>query len=133
MGFIHVSPALSSICLGIFIVQLLVLGDRVEMSTRQMWGFGLMAMALLWNFVCLFDSVSMGWFSQAFVSDRAAADLQKLAWVKMQVKLKQKDDELKTLIDDVESLIMELERENFMLRARVQRLEEELDNALGKR
>jgi O-antigen ligase len=87
MGFIHVSTALSSICLGIFILQLLVLGVRVEMSTRQIWGFGLMAMALLWNFVCLFDSVSMGWFSQAFASDRAAADLQKLAWVKMQVKL----------------------------------------------
>lgn len=30
-------------------------------------------------------------------------------------------------------MVAELERENFMLRARVQRLEEELDNALGKR
>lgn len=30
-------------------------------------------------------------------------------------------------------IVAELERENFMLRARVQRLEEELDNALGKR
>lgn len=30
-------------------------------------------------------------------------------------------------------IVAELERENFMLRARVQRLEEELNNALGKR
>ena len=30
-------------------------------------------------------------------------------------------------------MVAELERENFMLRARVQRLEEELDNALRKR
>lgn len=30
-------------------------------------------------------------------------------------------------------MVAELERENFMLRARVQRLEEELNNALGKR
>lgn len=32
----------------------------------------------------------------------------------------------------VEELIAELERENFMLRARVQRLEEELENASRK-
>ena len=40
----------------------------------------------------------------------------------------QKDGELKTLIDDIDFLIMELERENFMLRARTERLEEELRN-----
>lgn len=57
----------------------------------------------------------------------------KVSGVPYEVELKQKDGELKTLIDDIDSLIMELERENFMLRARVQRLEEELDNALGKR
>lgn len=34
---------------------------------------------------------------------------------------------------DLPDVVAELERENFMLRARVQRLEEELDNALGKR
>lgn len=33
---------------------------------------------------------------------------------------------------NVEELIAELERENFMLRARVQRLEEELENASRK-
>lgn len=57
----------------------------------------------------------------------------KVSGVPYEVELKQKDGELKTLIDDIDSLIMELERENFMLRARVQRLEEELNNALGKR
>lgn len=34
---------------------------------------------------------------------------------------------LSSLIDDIDSLIAELERENFMLRARNERLEEELE------
>lgn len=34
---------------------------------------------------------------------------------------------LSSLIDDIDSLISELERENFMLRARNERLEEELE------
>lgn len=50
----------------------------------------------------------------------------RVSGVPYEVELKQKDGELKTLIDDIDSLIMELERENFMLRARTERLEEEL-------
>jgi predicted RNase H-like nuclease (RuvC/YqgF family) len=50
----------------------------------------------------------------------------KVSGVPYEVELKQKDGELKTLIDDIDSLIMELERENFMLRARTERLEDEL-------
>ncbi len=50
----------------------------------------------------------------------------RVSGVPYEVELKQKDGELKNLIDDIDSLIMELERENFMLRARTERLEEEL-------
>ena len=50
----------------------------------------------------------------------------RVSGVPYEVELKQKDGELKTLIDDIDSLIMELERENFMLRARTERLEDEL-------
>lgn len=87
VGFLHVSPALSSICLGLFILQLLFLGETVSIPGVQRWGFGAMSLALLWNMVCLWDSISMGWITQTFLTDRAAADMQKLALVKIQVKL----------------------------------------------
>ncbi len=87
LGCLHFSPALSSICLGLFVVQLLLMGDTIAMPRYQRVGFFILSMALLWNLLCLYDSVSLGWITQSFVTDRAAADLQKLALVKIQVKL----------------------------------------------
>ncbi len=87
LGCIHFSPALSSICLGLYVLQLLFLADVMAISTVQRWGFAAMSLALFWNLLSLWDSAAMGWMTMSFPTDRAAADLQKLALVKIQVKL----------------------------------------------
>lgn len=58
--------------------------------------------------------------------------MTRVSGVPYEVDLPMTKHTLNGLLDDVESYIAELERENFMLRARVQRLEEELENASRK-
>lgn len=50
----------------------------------------------------------------------------RVSGVPYEVDLPEKNQTLNNLIDDVESFISELERENFMMRARMERLENEL-------
>ena len=91
LGFIHVSPALASICLGLFVIQLLFLGDRVAMSFVQRVSLSLMALSLLWNVLSLMDVyggyITHGLNSHDFMADLSLSDLQKLALTKLQVKL----------------------------------------------
>lgn len=50
----------------------------------------------------------------------------RVSGVPYEVDLPEKNQTLNNLIDDVESFISELERENLMMRARMERLENEL-------
>ncbi|MEY4191854.1 MAG: hypothetical protein RJA00_85 [Bacteroidota bacterium] len=86
-GFVHVSPAVSSIALGLFVLQLILVGDTVPMKGVQRWALFLMAMALCWNMLSLWDSAHGGLVTQSFVTDKAAADLQKMALGKLLIKL----------------------------------------------
>jgi len=87
LGFVHISPALSSIALGLFIFQLVFVGETVLTPGVQRWALFLMAMALCWNLLSLWDSAHTGLVTQSFVSDKAAADLQKMALGKLLIKL----------------------------------------------
>jgi len=87
LGFVHISPALSSIALGLFIFQLVFVGETVPTLGVQRWALFLMAMALCWNLLSLWDSAKTGLVTQSFVSDKAAADLQKMALGKLLIKL----------------------------------------------
>ena len=46
--------------------------------------------------------------------------------VEMDLTVKAKDETMNSLISDIEDLVAELERENMMMRARMDRLENEL-------
>lgn len=92
LAFIHVSPALASICLGLFILQLLFLGDTVAMISVQRIALVLMSLALLWNLMSLMDVAYGGYIthdlnSYGLTTDLTATDLRKLAIGKLQVKL----------------------------------------------
>ncbi len=50
----------------------------------------------------------------------------RVSGVPYEVELGEKNETLNDLIHDVDGLISELERENFMMRARMDRLEDEL-------
>jgi hypothetical protein len=50
----------------------------------------------------------------------------RVSGVPYEVELTGKKDTLNNLITDIDSMIAELERENFMLRARTERLENDL-------
>lgn len=53
----------------------------------------------------------------------------RVSGVPYEVELAEKNQTLNNLIDDVDSLIAELERENLLMRARMDRLENELSIA----
>lgn len=86
-AFVHVSPAVSSIALGLFVLQLILVGDTVPMKGVQRWALFFMTMALCWNMLSLWDSAHGGLVTQSFVTDKAAADLQKMALGKLLIKL----------------------------------------------
>lgn len=62
-AFIHVSPAIASMGLGAYVLQLMLLGVRVEPNAAQkLAGWGMFAV-LLWNVLSLLDSVTLGWIT----------------------------------------------------------------------
>jgi hypothetical protein len=62
-AFIHVSPAIASLGLGGYVLQLMLLGVRVELNAAQkLAGWGIFAV-LLWNVLSLIDSVTLGWIT----------------------------------------------------------------------
>jgi hypothetical protein len=50
----------------------------------------------------------------------------RVSGVPYEVELETKTKEINNLIGDIDDLVAELERENFMLRARIERMENEL-------
>ena len=62
-AFIHVSPAIASVGLVGYVLQLMLLGVRVELNAAQkLAGWGIFAV-LLWNVLSLIDSVTLGWIT----------------------------------------------------------------------
>ena len=53
----------------------------------------------------------------------------RVSGVPYEVELKNKDDEIIKLVEEIDAMVMDLERENFMLRARCDRLEDEARSA----
>ncbi|MFN6047967.1 MAG: hypothetical protein ACK45C_08125, partial [Bacteroidota bacterium] len=49
LGFVHISPALSSIALGLVIFELVFVGETVRPPGVQRWALFLMAMTWCWK------------------------------------------------------------------------------------
>lgn len=86
-AFIHVSPALASVGLGIFLMQLFFLGDWVKPLNAEKWACWGLVLALGWNIWSLVDSGFTHWMQLPWQGDVTSGILQQRALAKALIKL----------------------------------------------